>query len=83
VALGRRNSRWTLERAVMTGAEAEQHAFLTKKEAAEFARLGVRTLEQAMHDGELEYLGGGPRRLAVQIRPEWVEDWLRRRRGDG
>jgi excisionase family DNA binding protein len=66
----------------VTGAEAEQHAFLTKKEAAEYARVGLRTLERAMHDGELRYLGGGPRRFAVQIRPQWIEDWLGHR-GEG
>lgn len=60
--------------------ETLRPAYLTKQEAADYARLHVRTLERAMHANEIRYSGGGGRK--VRIRPEWVDDWLEHR-GDG
>ena len=52
-------------------------SYLTRQEAAERARVSVRTIDRALAADELEHAGGGG--YAVRIRPEWVDGWLLRR----
>lgn len=51
--------------------------YLTRQEAAERARVSIRTIDRALAAGELEHAGGSG--YAVRIRPEWVDEWLLRR----
>lgn len=54
--------------------------WLTKIEAAEYARLPVGTIQRAMRLGELRYSGGG--KLGggrVVIHESWLDEWLERR----
>jgi excisionase family DNA binding protein len=67
-----------------SGPEPIASPWLTKREAADYARVSMRTLERAMHDGDLRHAGEAG--LAVRIRLEWVDDWLEnrgRRRSQG
>jgi len=51
--------------------------YITKAEAAAYARVSIPTIERAMYAGELEYTGSGH---TVRLTVEWVDEWLRRRR---
>ena len=51
-------------------------AYLTKSEAAEYARVSVRTIERAIQHGELHIAGT---RGLIRIRPEWIDAWLEQR----
>jgi excisionase family DNA binding protein len=53
--------------------------YLTKAEAAGYARVSVRTIERAIKAGDLEAGGTPGRRL---VRQEWVDEWLGRARRD-
>jgi excisionase family DNA binding protein len=61
---------------MVTRMSTDQPAYLTKQEAAQMARVGIRTIENAIRAGELKSVGGTG---LVRIRPEWVDDWLERR----
>jgi hypothetical protein len=52
--------------------------YLTEAEAAARARLSPRTLRRARLAGELRSSGGGG--AHVRYRPEWLDEWLERRR---
>lgn len=54
----------------------EEVRYLTKREAADRARLSERTLERAIARGELRASGGRARGLVVRIRSDWLEQWL-------
>lgn len=49
------------------------HVLLTQREAAQYASVGLRTIERACHDGELQSMGNGRMR---RIRVKWVDEWL-------
>jgi hypothetical protein len=51
--------------------------YLTRREAAELARVSVNTIDRARRKRELRFSGGHG--LAVRIRPVWVVEWLERR----
>jgi excisionase family DNA binding protein len=53
--------------------------YLTKAEAAAYARLSPRTIQRALASGQLRSAGTEQRRL---IRPEWIDEWLERRSDD-
>jgi excisionase family DNA binding protein len=53
--------------------------YLTKAEAADYARVSVRTIERAIKAGDLDAGGIPGRRL---IRQEWVDAWLMRAQRD-
>jgi len=48
--------------------------WLTKREAAERARVSVSTIDRAIRRGELRAVGCP--RGRVRIRPGWVDEWL-------
>jgi len=48
--------------------------WMTKREAAAYARVSVSTISKAMHCGALRYSGGGG--TVVLLRQEWVDAWL-------
>jgi excisionase family DNA binding protein len=54
----------------------QQPVYLTRQEAADYARLSLSTIKRALRAGELHAVGSRGR---VRIRPEWVEAWLERR----
>lgn len=49
------------------------YVLLTQKEAAEYASVGLRTIERANADDELRSIGKGRMR---RIRVEWIDEWL-------
>jgi excisionase family DNA binding protein len=50
-----------------------RHEWLTKQEAADYARVSVSTIERAIRAGELRAAGTAGR---VLIRREWVDEWI-------
>jgi excisionase family DNA binding protein len=54
-----------------------ESGWLTRREAAERARVSVATVDRAIKRGQL-LRAGRPGGL-VRIRVEWVDDWLTRR----
>ena len=49
------------------------YVLLTQKEAAEYASVGLRTIERACAAGELRTMGHG---RMCRVRVEWVDEWL-------
>lgn len=49
------------------------YVLLTMAEAAEYASVGLRTINRAIANDELRSLGKGRMR---RIRVEWVDEWL-------
>jgi excisionase family DNA binding protein len=60
----------------MTAILERDVVWLTKQEAATYARVSVSTIERAIRAGELR-AGGTPGR--VLIRREWIDEWLEHR----
>lgn len=60
----------------MRGVMAQQPVYLTKQEAADYARVSTSTIKRAIRSGALRS-GGTPG--LVRIRPEWVDEWLEHR----
>jgi excisionase family DNA binding protein len=50
--------------------------YLTIPEAANYARVSVRTIRRAIVADALRYVGNGH---LTRIRPEWVDQWLEQR----
>ena len=70
----------------MTADDAAQVAnvakltWLTRHEAATYARVGLRTIDRWLASGQLRSSGGaGDRRL---IRRDWLDQWLEERHCD-
>jgi excisionase family DNA binding protein len=54
---------------------ATDHLY-TRQEAADYARVSVRTIDRAIAAGKLKAGGSAG---TVRIRPEWLDDWLDRK----
>jgi excisionase family DNA binding protein len=52
--------------------------YLTRRQAAEYTGLSVKTLDRARWANELRSVGGGDGR-AVRFLPEWLDEWLQNR----
>ena len=52
-----------------------QSMWLTPKEAADWARCGVKTIYREVNAGRLRAARVGGRR-ELRIKPEWVDEWL-------
>jgi excisionase family DNA binding protein len=59
-----------VEAVTMTSSEP---AYLTREEAAQRARVSVKTIDRAVASGALQ--AGGTYRV-TRIKPEWVDEWL-------
>lgn len=53
---------------------------LSRREAAAYAGVSLSTIKRAMASGSLRYGGGGGSK--VFIRPEWIDEWIERRRDE-
>jgi len=48
--------------------------WLTRNEAADYARVSLATIDRAVHDGELQ--SSKPRRRMRRFRRSWIDAWL-------
>ena len=62
----------------VVAAEEKVPVYLTRREAAEIARVHVNTIDRAIRQKKLR--AGGSAGL-IRIRPEWLYEWIDSREG--